>query len=75
MKKNTIEGNSAKVLQRIIKKRQELGVSQIDLALKLHLTPNGYFKIEKGYTKLDVKRVLQIAQVLDVSPVVFFVDL
>ncbi len=75
MKKDTIEGISKKILQRIINKRQELGISQMELALKLHLTANGYFKIEKGLTKLDVKRLLQIAQVLEISPVYFLEDL
>jgi transcriptional regulator with XRE-family HTH domain len=74
MKKETVKGDSSKVLQRIIKKRQELGVSQMDLAFKLHLSANGYFKIEKGHSKLDVNRLLQIAKVLSVSPVVFFED-
>ena len=44
MEKETIEITPAKILQRIIKKRQELGLSQMDLAFKLHLTANGYFK-------------------------------
>jgi len=74
MKKETIESASIKVLQRIIKKRQELGLSQMDLAFKLHLTANGYFKIEKGITKLSVLRLLEIANVLNVSPVVFIED-
>jgi len=74
MKKETIESASIKVLQRIIKKRQALGVSQMDLAFKLHLTANGYFKIEKGITKLSVLRLLEIADALKVSPVVFIED-
>ncbi len=74
MKKETIESASTKVLQRIIKKRQALGVSQMDLAFKLHLTANGYFKIEKGITKLSVLRLLEIADALKVSPVVFIED-
>jgi len=74
MKKETIESASTKVLQRIIKKRQALGVSQMDLAFKLHLTANGYFKIEKGITKLSVLRLLEIADALNVSPVVFIED-
>jgi transcriptional regulator with XRE-family HTH domain len=74
MKKDTIQCISAKVLLRIIKKRQELGISQMNLAFKLNLSSNGYFKIEKGNTKLSVLRLLQIAEVLNVSPVVFFED-
>jgi transcriptional regulator with XRE-family HTH domain len=74
MKNETLECKSTKVLERIIKKRQELGVSQMELAFKLHLSSNGYFKIEKGKTKLSVLRLLQIAEVLKVKPCCFFED-
>jgi len=74
MGKEKIETDVAKVLQRVIKKRKELRISQTELALKLHLTPNGYFKIEKGHTGLSVIRVLEIAEALKVNPHCFFVD-
>jgi len=74
MKKEILESKSTKVLQRIIKKRETLGISQMDLAFKLHLTANGYFKIEKGHTKLSVLRLLQIAEALNVKPCCFFED-
>lgn len=58
----------SKILKNIIRRREELGISQFKLAFKLHLTPNGYHKIEKGKTKLDVVRLFQIACVLDIDP-------
>ena len=72
MKKNKTDLRAEKVLQKIIARRQELGVSQMDLAAKINITNNGYFKVETGKTKLDLKRLLRIAEVLEVSPVVFF---
>ncbi len=74
MGKEKIETETTKVLERIVQKRQELGISQKDLALKLHLSFNGYFKIEKGYTSLSVSRLLEIAEVLNVSPCCFLED-
>ena len=61
-----------KVLQRVAYRREELGITQWDLASKLNITSNGYFKVEKGITKLDVKRLIEIAEVLEVSPSYFF---
>ena len=74
MGKEKIEEETAKVLQRIVKKRQELGISQFDLALMLNLTNNGYFKIETGKSKLDIKRLIEIAELLNVSPAYFLKD-
>lgn len=74
MGKEKIEEEAAKVLQKIVKKRQELGISQFDLALMLNLTNNGYFKIETGKSKLDIKRLIEIAELLNVSPAYFLKD-
>lgn len=56
------------VLENIIKRRKELGFSQFELSYKLKLTEDGYFKIETGRVKLDVKRLFQIARVLKIDP-------
>ncbi len=74
MSKEKREEEVAEVLKRIVKKRQELGVSQFDLALKLNLTNNGYFKVETGKTKLSVERLLEIAELLNVNPSCFLKD-
>lgn len=74
MGKEKIDKEAAKVLQRIVKKRQELGISQFDLALMLSLTNNGYFKIETGKSKLDIKRLIEIAELLNVHPTYFLKD-
>ena len=72
--KRKLEIKSSKVLKNIVEKRQELGLTQWDLSQKLNLSANGYFKVETGKTKLDVNRLLEIAEALNVSPAVFFED-
>jgi len=75
MEKGKTRAKAALVLERVIKKRQELGISQKDVALELYLSSNGYFKIEKGYTSLSVLRLLEISEVLKVNACDFFEDL
>jgi transcriptional regulator with XRE-family HTH domain len=48
--------------QRLIK-----NYSQDYLALKLEISQNAYSKIELGYTRITVERLLVIAHVLEVS--------
>ncbi|WP_159949564.1 helix-turn-helix domain-containing protein [Polaribacter septentrionalilitoris] len=69
-KKITIEKlqlKSSKVLSEIAERRQELGISQADLAYQLNMTPSGYFKIEKGESKLDLIRLFEIAHYLNID--------
>ena len=70
LKKITIENPKEKainVLQKIVTRRQELGLSQTDLAIQLNMTTSGYFKIEKGDSKLDLLRLFAIAECLDIE--------
>ena len=70
LEKNTIEKPqelSDQVLKRIVERRQELGISQTDLAIKLNMTTSGYFKVEKGETKLDLIRLFEIAEYLNID--------
>jgi DNA-binding transcriptional regulator YiaG len=60
------------VLKKIIERRKELGFSQSDLALKLNMSFSGYFKVETGKTKLDTRRLLQVLDILEISPKEFF---
>jgi hypothetical protein len=39
------------------------------MALHLGLTENGYFKVIKGHTKLDVEGLLLILEKLNITPV------
>ena len=73
--KNTIEklhDQADEVLKKIVKRRQELGISQTELAIKLNMTTSGYFKVEKGESKLDLIRLFEIASCLDIDAKDFF---
>lgn len=55
------------VLEQVVCRRRQLGFSQTDLAEKLGITLNGYYKFEKGKTKLDFRRMLEISEILNVE--------
>jgi transcriptional regulator with XRE-family HTH domain len=70
--KEKIESYYTSILKKIAQKRADAGLSQIDLAFKLGLTASGYFKVEKGQSKLDLERLLAILVILEISPKEFF---
>lgn len=47
--------------------RESLDMTQEQMAEKLHLTKNGYAKIEQGETTLTVARLEQIANIFNVD--------
>ena len=53
------------ILDRIVKRRKELKISQDDIAQRLNLSQASYTKIEKGETKLTLDRLFTIARILD----------
>jgi transcriptional regulator with XRE-family HTH domain len=55
------------VLEKIIYRRKRLGLSQTDLAKKLKVTLSGYYKMETGKTKLGVRRLLELSEILNVE--------
>lgn len=48
--------------------RKEHELSQKDMAEKLQMSVNGYSKIERGETDLNIQRLKQIADIFGVSP-------
>ena len=60
------------VLEKIIATRIEHGITQLNIADHIKLGESGYFKIEKGKSKLDLERFFQILEYLEVSPEEFF---
>jgi transcriptional regulator with XRE-family HTH domain len=55
------------VLEKIIYRRKRLGLSQSELAKKLKVTLSGYYKMETGKTKLDIRRLLELSEILKVK--------
>ncbi|MGK0236529.1 MAG: transcriptional regulator with XRE-family HTH domain [Psychroserpens sp.] len=68
------ENKSKVILNKIVERRKNLNITQSELALKLNLTFSGYFKVETGKTKLDTFRLIQVLDILDISPKDFFKD-
>ncbi|MFT5958832.1 MAG: transcriptional regulator with XRE-family HTH domain [Polaribacter sp.] len=62
------------VLEKIIYRRKRLGLSQTDLAKKLKVTLSGYYKMETGKTKLDIRRLLELSEILNVKINYFLKD-
>ena len=55
------------ILKYLRKKRVEKEISQYEMASKLYISQNAYFKIEKRKTKLDMFRFLQICNILELD--------
>jgi transcriptional regulator with XRE-family HTH domain len=60
------------LLIKLVQKREVAGLTQYEVSNILGLTESGYFKVEKGKTKLDLERLLLILNALNVSPEEFF---
>ena len=67
--KNDIKRLELSKIGNSIRKIRELkGLKQESVAIKLGLTTNGYGKIERGESQINLERLYQIADVFDVSP-------
>jgi transcriptional regulator with XRE-family HTH domain len=55
-------------LLRIIRKaRKHHGFTQSEMASKLHMNKLAYERLERGVTKLDVERLIQIIKILEIE--------
>ena len=73
--KSNAKSNYSLILEKIIVQRIAAGKTQINIANHLNLSEGGYFKVEKGKTKLDLERLLEILEFLKISPEEFFKDM
>ncbi|MEE9407653.1 MAG: helix-turn-helix transcriptional regulator [Polaribacter sp.] len=55
------------ILKDIRTKRLIKDISQYEMADSLNISQNSYFKLEKGKTKLDVYRLIQISNILELN--------
>jgi transcriptional regulator with XRE-family HTH domain len=55
------------VALKIKKLRSNIGLTQEQMADKVHLSVKAWQKIENGITKLDLDRLNQIAEILEIS--------
>jgi len=70
--KSNAKSNYFLILEKIITQRIATGKTQINVADHLNLSEGGYFKVEKGKTKLDLERLFEILEYLEISPKEFF---
>lgn len=70
--KSNAKSNYFLVLEKIIAQRIATRKTQINVANHLNLSEGGYFKVEKGKTKLDLERLFEILEYLEISPKEFF---
>lgn len=75
IEKDIINATHSKILQKIVTLRSNADVSQVELADAIGISESGYFKVEKGKTKLDLERLLIILLKLKISPKDFFKDI
>ena len=62
--KSNAKSNYFLILEKIIAQRIATGKTQINVADHLNLSEGGYFKVEKGKTKLDLERLFEILEYL-----------
>lgn len=61
-----------KILKKLLEKRVAFGYTRYDISKELGLSESGYFKVEKGKTKLDLERLFLILDRIGISPEEFF---
>lgn len=64
---NPIQNQISSILKKIKRIRQQKEISQYEMANRLNVSQNTYFKIEKGKTKLDLYRLIQISNILELD--------
>ena len=64
-----IKNNMQQIAKNIRQLRESKYYSQDYMAAKIGLSQNGYSKIELGYSRLTVERLLQIAALLETDAV------
>ena len=66
--KDALNNRTKHVAENIRKVREYRNYTQEYLAAKLCISQNAYSKIELGYTKITVDRLLHIAEILEADP-------
>lgn len=62
------------VYENVEKVRMAKGITKTHMAKRLGISLQGYRHIASGNTRLDVERLIIIAETLNVAPAVFFDD-
>jgi transcriptional regulator with XRE-family HTH domain len=70
--KLTASNNYMAVLEKIIATRIHREITQMSGADHIRIGESGYFKIETGKTRLDLERLFEILELLEITPEAFF---
>ncbi len=70
--KSKLPSIEAHIGQQLKKRREELNLTQHDLATSLEITPQQLSKYERGTDRLPAYRLYQLCKVLIVTPNFFF---
>ena len=62
---NPIQEKLDVLLKKIKTTRIKKEITQYEMSERLNISQNSYYKIEKGKTKLDIYRLLQISYILE----------
>ncbi len=62
------------ILQKIKKLRELRDITQQSMAFELNISQKAYCHLENGHTRMDVDRLIAIAQILNVSPSFLLAD-
>lgn len=65
--RNSVYKKELEILARIKDLRTQKGFSQYELGEKLNISQNAYYKLEKGKTKLDLQRLIQLSTILEIE--------
>ena len=63
----TIQNQYDGILDTLTEARIQKGYTQTEMGELIHLSQNAYYKLEKGYTRLDVHRLIEIGFLLELD--------
>ena len=64
---NTTQQLVNEIRERIKRIRFEKGYTQDNMADMLNISQNAYHKIEKGYSRIDLRKFIDIANILEIE--------
>lgn len=59
------------ILTALRKRKMDLGLSQVDVAALLSISPDAYRKTENGENRMSLHRFFEVCRILDTSPKAF----
>ncbi len=64
---NPIQEKEIEILHKIKALREQKSFSQYEMGQRLGISQNAYYKIEKGHTRLDLRRLIQLSSIFEIE--------